>query len=170
LNEVIAEISLDPKKKKIIDIIFKKNNFRFKCKRCAVFCCKLGGAAITEKDLKQLIQHGHEVKDLLEKFEKGTKIHSVNEVIGFLKMKGDGSCVFLYYDKKNKIYGCNIYDQRPIFCRFFPFEIENKGLKTSILKFIPCCNGLNASKGQFLDKNFFEENLLEAMLDYIGFN
>ena len=48
-NEEIARILLDPKTKQILGITIYEENLGFKCRRCATFCCKLGGPKLTKR-------------------------------------------------------------------------------------------------------------------------
>jgi Fe-S-cluster containining protein len=159
----IAEISWDAETKKMTDIAFFAENLRFKCKRCAVFCCKLGGPRMIEEDIQRLKQAGHEPEDFLD-MTKDTRAEQKKGGELFMKQREDGSCIFLKYDGGNGIYRCSVYEFRPLLCRLYPFEFERKSPNTGILRFIPCCNGLNARDGAPIDGRFIEEKLLPTIL------
>ena len=159
MNMTIAEITMDPKTKRIANMVLFRKDHRFKCQRCAIFCCRLGGPKINNKDLQRLKQAGYDAKN----FVKNVKKENVNK--GFLKEKEDGSCVFLEYSDKSKKYACLIYNFRPSVCRLYPFEFTLTSPNVGILRVIPCCNGLNVLDGELVNQKFVEKNLLEAIID-----
>ena len=160
LSLEIAEITFDPKTKQIMDVFFRKD-FRFKCQRCAVFCCSLGGPKLNVKDLQRLEKTGYKSEIYVDNTEK----KSDNQL--FLKEKEDSSCVFLKHDIGSKNYECAIYEFRPLVCRLYPFEFLSTGNNTGVLRIIPCCNGLNALDGAIVNRKFIEKNLFEAIIDSI---
>jgi len=161
----IAEITFDAERRRILNITFSKKDLRFKCKRCSVFCCKLGGPPVTEADLKRMAKTRINPYDFLEPL---TSRHSryVNAV-GILKRKKDGSCIFLEYDRSKRLYECRIYEARPDLCRLYPFEFTSKGNGKGVLKIIPCCNGLNTPDGRIVDQEFVEKYLLDAIRAFL---
>ena len=84
---------------------------------------------------------------------------------GSLKNREDGACFFLKFDAKQNRYECSIYDFRPILCRLYPFNFDRVGIKSIVLKFIPCCKGLNNVDGELVDELFITKNLLAALLE-----
>lgn len=148
VKETIAKILMDPKTKQIIGTTFYKRNFRFKCKRCAAFCCKLGGPNLTEKDVQRIKKAGYIRDDFLN-----------------LGKRDDGSCIFLRFDDKLKVYECSIYDIRPALCRIYPFHFERIDSNSFLLKFIPCCMGLNGPDGELVDERFISNHLLDTILE-----
>jgi hypothetical protein len=76
LNENIAEVTVNPKTYLVTKIIFHQKRLQFKCQRCAVFCCKLGGPKLTEKNVNYIEQAGY-------RLEKSLEPVSTNEVKGF---------------------------------------------------------------------------------------
>jgi Fe-S-cluster containining protein len=163
LSETIAKITFSSELRHIEDILFFRRGLRFKCKRCAVFCCKLGGPQLTEKDLEHLKNAGYRQVDSLALSSKEETKQRFGEK-RVLKQREDGSCIFLQ-NNGEEAYRCGIYELRPALCRLYPFEFERTGLNTGVLRFIPCCNGLNARDGSLVDERFVEEELLEAILD-----
>jgi len=164
VEENIARIMVKPKTKQIVDITFYKRNFRFKCKRCATFCCKLGGANLAEKDVQRIKEAGYAMDDLLESITK-RESNSPLKMKSRLGEREDGSCVFLRFDDKMKIYECSIYDVRPVLCRIYPFDFERIDSNSFMLKFIPCCKGLNSADGELVDERFISNYLLDAIFE-----
>jgi len=166
VEENIAKIGLDSKTKHTVDITVYKRNLRFKCKRCATFCCKLGGPNLTEKDVQRIREAGYAIDNFLEPATK-------RESNGALKMKrrlrekGDGSCIFLRFNNKMKVYKCSIYGVRPVLCRIYPFDFEKINHESFMLKFIPCCNGLNSPDGELVDEKFINSYLFDAVLEIL---
>jgi Fe-S-cluster containining protein len=153
----IAEITFNPKTKRLKKLDLLRKDLRFKCQHCAVFCCRLGGPALNVKDVQRLRQADIEVENLREYKKDGVSI--------CLKETENGSCVFLEYDDESKQHACSIYDLRPSLCRLYPFEFTLTNPNTGVLKIIPCCNGLNAADGELVDQKFVEKNLLEPIID-----
>jgi Fe-S-cluster containining protein len=84
---------------------------------------------------------------------------------GSLKNREDGACIFLKFDAKQNRYECSIYGFRPILCRLYPFDFDLVGPNSIVLKFIPCCRGLNNPDGELVDEGFITNNLLAALLE-----
>jgi Fe-S-cluster containining protein len=161
LNFAIAEITLNLETKRITNIVLLKKDLRFKCQRCAVFCCRLGGPRLNDKDFQRLRQAGYGNKNYMRNTgKKGDKGKFLNE-------KEDGSCIFLEESDEIKEHMCVIYDFRPSLCKLYPFEFTSTGPNMGVLKIIPCCNGLNAIDGELIDKKFVEKNLFEAIVDHL---
>jgi Fe-S-cluster containining protein len=153
-NENIAEIILDPEMRQIIGLTLY-HRLRFKCKRCATFCCKLGGPKLSEKDIEQIRRGGYSVEEFLESASNS------------LKSGEDGSCIFLKFAAEKNVYTCKIYDFRPALCRLYPFELDRKSPYAFTLKLIPCCMGLNNPNGETVDKEFIARYLLDAALEVL---
>jgi Fe-S-cluster containining protein len=150
---------MDPETKRITNIVFLRKDLKFKCQRCAVFCCKLGGPELNTKDLQRLKHAGYDA----EKIVKNTNNENADKKL--LKERENGSCVFLDYSHESKKHACVIYEFRPSLCKIYPFEFTSTGLYTGVLKVIPCCNGLNAPDGEMVNRKFIEKNLLEAIIN-----
>jgi len=160
LSEEIAEITWNPKTMRISNAVFSRNSLRFNCRQCAIFCCRLGGPKVHWKDVERIKQAGHETVDFLDP--------SSNEEDGrggVLSRKQDGSCVFLQPDIEAGKYRCGVYAARPALCQLYPFEFEQTGVNQGVLKFIPCCNGLNARDSFLVNKGFIEKHLLKAIAE-----
>jgi len=166
VNENIAEVFFDPETKQIVRITFCQDGLRFKCTRCGTLCCKLGGPKLTKKDAERIRHAGHDLEDFLEPAVnlefKGSPI-----MLGNLKNRKDGSCIFLESSSRKGVYKCSIYDFRPALCRLYPFDFERISPNSFILKFIPCCKGLNGSDGEFVDERFITCHLLGSILEIL---
>ena len=165
MNDVVAVITLDLKTTKIKDLKLTQEQFRFKCKRCAALCCKLGGLTLTRKDAERLADAGYLAKDFLDPINRTDK--GLPLVYGRLKTREDGSCIFLQQNIERNCFKCCIYEFRPALCRLYPFSFERLDSNRVALKFIPCCMGLNNPKGEPLDNKFVSSRLLEPLLETI---
>jgi Fe-S-cluster containining protein len=161
----IARIIFDREKRRILDVTPLGEDLRFKCKRCAVFCCRLGGPLVVEADLKRMAGIGLDPGEFLLPLNRS--YGQLKDAVGVLGRKRDGSCVFLGYDISKGVYECGIYEARPAVCRLYPFEFIPEGEESGVLRFIPCCNGLNAGDGKLVNREFIEEHLLGAICDLL---
>lgn len=166
MREVLAKITVDSKTRQIRDLSLLQKRFRFKCKRCATFCCRLGGPKLTRKDIERIEEAGYRVKDFLE--PANSEFKGMPVMRGSLKNREDGACVFLKFDAKQSRYECSIYDFRPILCRLYPFDFDRIGTDSIVLKFIPCCRGLNNPDEKLVDERFINKHLLAPLLEAIG--
>ena len=165
LNETLARITINSETRQIKDLSLHQENLRFKCQRCAVFCCRLGGPWLTGKDIERIKQAGYSAKDFL-KPSLNSKFKGL-PISGGLKNKEDGSCIFLKFDAEKNRYECLIYVFRPALCRLYPFDFERIGSNSIMLKLIPCCRGLNNPNGELVDDEFITNHLLDALLEAI---
>ncbi|MDG6223580.1 MAG: YkgJ family cysteine cluster protein [Candidatus Bathyarchaeota archaeon] len=165
MNNVVAILTVNHKKRTIRDLKITQKQFKFKCKRGATLCCKLGGPILSKKDLNQILSKGHSEDDFLEPVTSETEPSAI--VCGSLKTKSDGSCIFLSQDEARNNHNCIIYNNRPALCRLYPFTFELLSPNRIALKFIPCCMGLNDPEGKNLDERFISSALLEPLLDAI---
>jgi Fe-S-cluster containining protein len=162
MSNIVATITLDPNTKRIVGFKPAEKKFRFKCKRCASLCCKLGGPVLTKKDVDLIVSAGYLLEDFLEPKNMNEKERP--SVYGSLKSRNDGSCIFLKANEEKNA-KCNIYDSRPILCRLYPFTFEKIHSNSIVLKVIPCCRGLNNFEGKTLDEEFISSCLLEPLLE-----
>jgi len=153
LNQLIAEIKIDPAAKQIKRINCHASHITFKCKRCGVFCCKLGGPKLSKKDVDRLKQAGKETIEFLD------------TDCATLRSREDGSCVFLSYDETARLSKCSVYNFRPTLCRLYPFRLERLGRNSYSLWLIPCCNGLNAENGESLDRSFIANTISDVLFE-----
>jgi hypothetical protein len=161
LKEKIAGITVNPETRQILDIHLYERNLRFKCKRCAVYCCKLGGPSLTKKDIEQIESTGHDISEFIEPTKK--QYGNFPPMLSTIKSNKDGSCIFLRIDKKKNTYKCSIYDARPVLCRLYPFDFERDSENSFLLRIIPCCKGLNNTDGESVNESFIVKQLLESI-------
>lgn len=161
LKENIARVTVNLKTKQIRNVHLYERNLRFKCKRCAVYCCKLGGPSLTKKDIEQLESIGCDISECIEPSKRQYATFPFTSSV--IKNQKDGSCIFLRKHKENEVYECAIYDIRPALCRLYPFDFEKINSNSFLLKFIPCCNGLNNADGELVSKSFIEKYLLKNL-------
>ena len=159
---------MDSKTRQIRDLSLLQKRFRFKCKRCATFCCRLGGPKLTRNDIERIEEAGYHVKDFLE--PANSEFKAMPFTRGSLKNREDGACIFLKFDAKQNRYECSIYDLRPILCRLYPFDFDRVGTNSIVLKFIPCCRGLNNLDGKLVDERFINKHLLAPLLEAIDYS
>ena len=164
MDENIAEVIFDPEAKRIVRMTFYRDDLRFRCTRCAVFCCKLGGPKLTKSDVERVKLAGHRLEDFLET-TLDPKFKGLPMMVGNLRNSNDGSCIFLKSSPRRGVYECPIYDSRPARCRMYPFDFERVSPNSFMLKLIPCCNGLNAEDGELVNEDFITKHLLNALLD-----
>lgn len=165
LKENIAEVKLDPETGQLLDIRLFERSLRFKCKRCAIYCCKLGGPCLTKEDIEQIESVGHKIGEFVEDSKRKYGNHSL--MTSAMKNRKDGSCIFLRTDEKRNAYECSIYEIRPILCRLFPFEIKRIDIGSFLFKILPYCNGLNDADGELVNKKFVVEHLLENNYEHL---
>lgn len=164
MSENLARITINLETKQIIDLSLHQKHLRFKCGRCATFCCKLGGPKLTRKDIERIKQAGYDMKDFFEPV-LNNEFKGLPIMRGSLKNKEDGSCIFLKFDVEENRYECSIYDFRPALCRLYPFDFEGISPNSIALKLIPCCRGLNNPDGELVDEEFINNHLLDALLE-----
>ena len=121
---------------------------------------------LTSKDIERIEEKGYRVKDFLE--PTNSELKSMPFTRGTLKNREDGACIFLKFDAKQNRYECSISDFRPILCRFYPFDFDMVGPDSIVLKYIPCCRGLNNLDGELVDENFITKNLRAALLERLA--
>jgi Fe-S-cluster containining protein len=107
------------------------------------------------------------VKDFLE--PANSKFKDTLIMRGNMKNREDESCIFLKFNAEENRYECSIYDFRPVLCRLYPFDFDVVGPNSIVLKFIPCCRGLNNSDGDLVDEEFIANHLLGSLLEATGF-
>ena len=150
----IGEITVNLRANDIAKISFSQTSLKFRCQRCAVFCCKCGGPRLSPKDVRDLKRSGKSLALSID-----TKDMTMKE-------RKDGSCILLTVDS-DKAYKCSVYNVRPILCRTYPFQFERLGEDSFALNLIPCCNGLNAHDGDPIDERFFKKHLRKPFLDLL---
>jgi len=154
----IAEITIEPKTKRVISLNFDGIHLSFRCQRCAIFCCKLGAPKLLASDIERLKQVGRSL---------GTFFDAKHAC---LRSKKDGSCLFLSYNGQEGLHQCSVYSYRPTLCRLYPFKFEKSGPQSYTLNLIPCCNGLNVQNGEEVDEKFFVKHLQKILFDLLDSN
>ena len=162
-DEEIIRILLDAETKQILDITVYEENLRFKCRRCATLCCKLGGPKLTRKDIERIVQAGYEAGEFFVPLKGGSE--GSPTFLGSLKSMEDDSCVFLRFNQERESYSCTIYDSRPALCRLYPFDFQKINSQSIMLGLIPCCRGLNSPDGELVNERFIVSYLLDAIFD-----
>ena len=164
LKENIAKVKLDPETGQILDIHLFEKSLRFRCRRCAIYCCKLGGPCLVKEDIEQIESAGHKTSEFIEDSKRKYGNHSL--LTSAMKNRKDGSCIFLRTDEKRNVCECSIYEIRPILCRLFPFEIKRIDIGSFLLKILPC-NGLNDADGELVNKRFVVKHLFENNYEHL---
>ena len=142
LDNTIAEITIDPETKRVIRVEYQERGARFKCQRCAIFCCRLGPPKLSQKDIERLkLSRRNSNKFLYE--------HQLN-----LRSREDGSCVLLSRDSPDTLHKCSVYRFRPTLCRLYPFQFQKLNENRYALRLITCCNGLNTDDGVPINTSF----------------
>jgi Fe-S-cluster containining protein len=151
----IADIGVEPETGRAKHVVLFGHNLRFRCQRCATFCCKLGGPKLSSKDVEQLEKTGL------------TKAEFLDTTSGLLKSTVSGACVFLKFDSRKQFYECTVYPYRPALCRLYPFHVEKASSDRFVLKLLPC-RGINRRVGALIDERFLFDNLFELLLDSLA--
>jgi len=151
----IAQLRLEPKTCNVKHITFYTRNLRFKCKRCATFCCKLGSPKLSANDVIRLKQAGYNRAEFID------SAHSS------LKNWADGSCVLLQFNKERNVYECLVYDSRPILCRLYPFYFQETSPNLFILEIMPC-RGISRLAGEPVNERFFVNHLRDLLHEFVS--
>jgi Fe-S-cluster containining protein len=96
---------------------------RFECTKCGICCGN------TQNKTRHILLLAQEIKEITKETALDAanfcfEIEGASSYVFEMRKQQDGKCVFL---KNNQ---CIIYDQRPLICRFYPFELkfsENDG-------------------------------------------
>lgn len=123
---------------------------RFRCIRCAVFCCRLGGPVVTARDLKRL-------RAAVPRIDRMTETTSIGTArVKVLRSEPSGECPLLRKDAPDR-YRCSAYEFRPDACRAYPFRLIRSVncLKVIVLP----CRGLSEEKGRLVDARFLSQYL-----------
>jgi Fe-S-cluster containining protein len=119
----------------------------FICVNCGI-CC--GDTKEKKRHILMLREEADQISIKTDKKISDFASLCINKSPYFFEMKKNdkGNCVFL--SPKNK---CDIYSNRPLICRCYPFELVNQN--NGIHKFSSTneCPGIN--HGKLLDKKYF---------------
>jgi len=136
--------------KQVRTVKLNAEGLRFKCVRCAAFCCRLGGPVVTTRDLQRLREAVLEIDDITETVIVGTSRNKV------LPSRPNGQCILLSKDGPNK-YRCLEYELRPDACRAYPFKLIRHGAHLTVL--VLPCRGLSYRKGELINAGFINRYL-----------
>lgn len=130
-------------------------NVSFSCNKCGL-CC--GDTKIKTRHILLLESEAKNISVLstqpIEKFAELTT--EKKPYVYEMKKPSEGKCIFL---KDNQ---CTIYQQRPLICRFYPFELKfAQDKSTHVFDFTLECPTIG--KGKTLTKKDFEELFLLAI-------
>lgn len=131
----------------------------FQCTRCAL-CC--GDTKARTRHILLLREDAQTISKALSKpvksFATGVRGHEPY-IYEMMKTNDEGKCVHLERSS------CSIYEQRPLVCRFYPFELIT--MKDGKHRFFCTeeCPGLG--KGKELGRNYFE-GLFKRARDQLG--
>ncbi len=125
----------------------------FVCEHCAV-CC-----GDTEERVRQILLLRMEAERISRNTSKNIdafaeKIEGFKPYAYRMKKTREGKCIFL----KDNL--CIIYEMRPLICRFYPFQLENKGNNKFAFTYTNECPGIG--KGPRLKRSFFEKLFKES--------
>jgi Fe-S-cluster containining protein len=120
---------------------------RFKCEKCAL-CC-----GDTKQRVRRILLLRIEAKSISQKTHEGVenfaeKLDGVEPYIYVMKKSKNGKCVFLKGDL------CTIYQNRPLICKFYPFELKEDEDRKHVFAYTDECPAIG--KGRYLEKGYFE--------------
>ena len=125
------------------------DNVHFVCSKCGV-CCgdtkeKLRHILLLQSEAERISGFvGQQIPEFAEKVEGRAPY-----VFEMKKTREEGQCLFLEGDK------CMIYSQRPIICRFYPFELRHVTVKGFEFHCARECPGIG--KGRLLREEHFRK-------------
>jgi Fe-S-cluster containining protein len=135
-----------------LKLLYPKD-IRFECQRCGR-CC--GDTIERERKVLMLEMEVERISKVtnLKPEEFSTPV-SKSWPYGYTMRKQNGKCIFL----KDAV--CQIYNYRPLLCRFFPFCLEQVGDKS--FKFIPSdeCTGIGV--GEIVEEKIFMSMLTDVL-------
>jgi len=166
LNDIIAKGSFGGDEADITDITFYTRDLRFKCQRCALLCCRLGGPPLSQHDIDRIARAGYNPVEFSE-FTPTERFRLPKVTQRVMSSREDGSCIFLKNSREQGTHKCSIYDHRPALCRLYPFYPEIVDSSSFLLKVIPCCKGLNDPDAEVVEEPFFFRHLHETIVEIL---
>ena len=144
-----------------MDFSYPKN-IRFDCINCGICCSdtseKKRHILMLNKETNEIsIKTGKKISDFASIY-LGKKPYSYE-----MNKKGNGKCFFLSLENK-----CYIYSERPLICRFYPFELIDLIDGRYKFCFTDECPGIK--KGKTLDKKYFNDLFELARNRFRGLN
>jgi len=126
-------------------------DIHFGCSKCGL-CCgntanKVRHVLLLKSDAERIAKKTNQVVDMFAAQTPG-KLPYLYE----LRKSPEGKCVFLYNNQ------CTIYDDRPLICRFYPFELSTDSEGVSTFRFTNECPGVcttTAGIGDKLEVTYF---------------
>ncbi len=139
------------------------SNLFFSCSKCGI-CCgdtkqKKRHILLLKSDVERIAVHTRQQINTFAEETAGLQPY----VFEMRKNSKDGKCIFL---QKNE---CNIYEVRPLICRFYPFELSTSQEKVYKFKVTDECPGIFSlsTKGvKKLDSRFFRALLELACAEF----
>ncbi len=139
---------------------------RFECvySECGSLCCRKNLVVLNEDDYAAFERLGINLSDATENLSLNEFLTLLGSApmkqlegleVVCLKKDAGGNCQFLNSEDG----GCKIYDDRPYFCREFPFKFSKRGIK----KKDPICPGLG--RGEEMDVSALKDVLGLSGLD-----
>jgi len=122
----------------------------FSCSKCGL-CCgdttqKTRHIRLTERDAEKI---ANATAQPISKFADQTP-EKTPYIYEMHKDKRSGKCIFLQNNQ------CTIYMQRPLICRFYPFQLTTAKDRTHVFEATDECPKISAQEGEELDESFFE--------------
>jgi len=120
---------------------------RFKCQRCSI-CCgdtkeKVRRIFLLEKEVDLIAKRtSKKIEDISEKIE------GFEPYIYVMRKTKEGVCKFLNDNS------CSIYEDRPLVCRFYPFQLQSSKNGQYYFMYTKECPGIG--KGSILKISFYE--------------
>jgi Fe-S-cluster containining protein len=132
----------------------------FECSKCGL-CC--GDTARKTRRILLLKSEAKRIKKATNEQIGAFAVENLSThpyAFEMLKTR-EGKCVFL---KNNE---CTIYGQRPLICRFYPFELTTKENGNRVFRFTDECPAVCFSKaGKSLERDYFQRLLKLACVEF----
>lgn len=127
----------------------------FKCTGCGKCCTGAPGFVwLTREDLKKLcVFFDLSEKDFLKKYAR-----KVNKKYSLKEDPNTYDCIFL----KDKKY-CEVYENRPIQCKTFPYWLENMKSKSDWDRASKMCEGINHKDAELVSKEEIQKQLIKQL-------
>jgi len=127
----------------------------FECQRCAE-CC--GDTHERKRNILMLKKEVGRISEVTKLKPEEFSIPSGTEPYRYVMRKREGKCIFL------KGVDCQIYPQRPLLCRFYPFWLEEPSAESYVFRVSGDCPGVGI--GKVFKKDDFGKMLKEAIDAY----
>jgi Fe-S-cluster containining protein len=128
-------------------------NIRFECQRCAK-CC--GDTPERKRKVLMLEREVEQISEITNlKPEEFSTSTARSGPYRYTMRKQEAKCVFL----KSTV--CQIYNHRPLLCRFFPFCLEQLGDESFEFNSSEECPGIGL--GKVIEEEIFMSMLTEAL-------